>query len=123
MNQACCAILDMKLHENSIKTRTMVKHVVLWKLDPSCTNDKKDVIINGLRNRLLELENKISVMKQIRLYLNNEKASGSNFDIMFETTFDTFNDLKHYQSNPEHLKVVEFVKSLKLQRAAIDFSL
>jgi hypothetical protein len=32
-------------------------------------------------------------------------------------------DLKTYQVHPEHLKVVEYVKTLNLKRAAIDYEI
>jgi hypothetical protein len=99
----------------------MVKHIVLWKLDASYSSDDKEKIRNEFREKLYRLKSDIVVLLHIEVSLNSEKASASNYDIMLETLFNSFEALNTYQLHPAHIKVVEYVKSLKLQRAAIDF--
>lgn len=99
----------------------MVKHVVLWKLDARYSDKEKEIIRSEFRQKLLRLKDQITVLLNIEVYLKSEQASESNFDIMLDTVFNSLDDLNTYQLHPSHIKVVEYVKSLKLQRAAIDF--
>jgi hypothetical protein len=99
----------------------MIKHIVLWKLDASYSDLEKEEIRNEFRQKLVGLKDQIQVLLNLEVYLNSDKASGSNFDILLETIFNSFDDLNTYQLHPSHIKVVEYVKTLKLQRAAIDF--
>lgn len=101
----------------------MIKHIVLWKLDDSYTISEKDSLLKEFSQKLMALSGKIDELKSIKVYLNSKEAASANFDIMLETTFDSFVDLDAYQAHPEHQKVVEYVKSLKRQRACIDFEL
>jgi hypothetical protein len=99
----------------------MVKHIVLWKLDDDYSSSDKEEIKNEFRQKLSGLKSQIPVLLNLEVFINGELASTSNFDILLETVFNSFDDLNIYQSHPSHIRVVEYVKSLKLQRAAIDF--
>ena len=99
----------------------MVKHIVIWKLDESYMQEEKENIKNTIREKLLALSGKIDVIKSLSVQFNSKEASTGNFDIMLDTTFSSFADLNTYQVHPEHLKVGEYVKSVKPQRACIDF--
>ena len=101
----------------------MIRHVVLWKLDASYSEPEKAALLKEFRTRLLELKNHIAVLKQIDVYINDTEAAKGNFDIMLDTLFQTMNDVTTYQVHPQHVKVAEYVKNLKLQRAAIDFTI
>lgn len=100
----------------------MVKHVVLWKLDNSYSESEKVELLSELRNRLLDLENKIEELLHIEVYLNDKAAISANYDIVLDTVFNNFDALSKYQTHPEHVKVGGFLKKLKLQRSAIDYS-
>jgi hypothetical protein len=99
----------------------MIKHIVLWKLDELYSESEKIKIRKEFHDKLFSLKNDIPVLVNIEVYMNSEKASATNYDIMLDTVFNTFDDLNTYQVHPAHVKVVEYVKSLRLQRAAIDF--
>jgi hypothetical protein len=99
----------------------MIKHVVLWKLDERYSDSEKHKIRQEFRERLYSLKNDIPVLLHIEVYLNSENSAAVNHDIMLDTVFNTFDDLTTYQSHPAHIRVVEYVKTLKLQRASIDF--
>jgi hypothetical protein len=101
----------------------MIKHIVLWKLDESYSFEEKQNILETFSDKLFNLVGKIDELKSLNVHLNSKEASSSNFDIMLETTFNSFVDLDAYQIHPEHQKVVEYVKSLKRQRACIDYEM
>lgn len=98
----------------------MVKHVVMWKLDDSYSVEEKENLKQEFRFKLLDLKDKIDVLQSIEVYLNTYDEKETNFDILLDTSFKTMEDLKTYSVHPEHIKVVEFVNSLKLDRACVD---
>ena len=99
----------------------MIKHIVLWKLDESYKPAEKEAIKIALRKKLFDLKEEISELLHIEVYLNGPDTPVNNFDIMLDTVFNSMEELAAYQSHPSHQKVVNYVKSLKLQRAAIDY--
>lgn len=101
----------------------MIKHIVLWKLDDSYATAEKDAIKIALRKKLLDLKEEINVLIYIEIYENNPEASEKNYDILLDTNFNSMEDLAVYQEHPSHQKVLKYVKTLKVQRAAIDYSL
>jgi len=74
----------------------MIQHIVLFKL------------------------NEIEVLRFIQVGQNYELMSSSH-DICLITHFETLGDLEVYRVHPEHLKVVELIKSNTSSRAVIDF--
>jgi hypothetical protein len=100
----------------------MIKHIVLWKLDDSYSTPEKDAIKIALRKKLFDLKEEIRELQHIEVYLNSPEASMHNFEVMLETIFSSLEELAVYQAHPSHIKVAEYIASLKLQRAAIDFS-
>lgn len=100
----------------------MIKHVVLWKLDDSYPVAEKKSILKDMRARLLGLDRSITLIRHLEVYLNDPSTPESNYDIMLDSVFNSFDDLNAYAVHPDHIKVAEFIKSLKLQRSAIDFT-
>jgi hypothetical protein len=99
----------------------MIRHIVLWKLDSSYSNDEKKEIKKQLKDKLTHLLGVINQLSFLEVNFNAEKALESNFDIMLNSSFESFEDLQIYQDHPEHIKVGAYIKSLKVQRAAIDY--
>jgi hypothetical protein len=99
----------------------MIKHIVLWKLDSSYSPADKEEILKIFKAKLLGLKGKVPQIQSLEVYLNSKQADATNYDIMLETGFNTINDLNDYQVHPNHLIVVEYVKTLKRQRTCIDY--
>ena len=99
----------------------MIRHIVLWKLDSEYSGTEKANIMTQLKTMLLDLKPKIHELKSIEVWFNSEKAGAANFDVMLDTSFGNMDDLDKYRIHPDHLKVAEYLKTLKLQRASIDF--
>ena len=99
----------------------MIRHIVMWKLDASYSSQEKIQLLGTLKEKLLQLKGKINELNSIAVHFNSEDAPELNFDIILDSSFDSMAALNAYQVHPEHLKVGEFVKSLRLQRACIDF--
>lgn len=99
----------------------MVRHIVMWKLDESYTNEEKSNFITEFSSKLLSLDGKISELKAISVNSNSPDAPAANYDLVLDTTFNNIDDLKAYAVHPEHVKVVEFAKQFKLQRSCVDY--
>ena len=99
----------------------MIRHIVLWKLDSSYTVEEKKEIKKQLESKLNNLLGVIDQLSFLEVSFNSEAANDTNFDIMLDSGFESLEDLKIYQEHPEHLKVGAYIKSLKAQRAAIDY--
>lgn len=99
----------------------MIRHIVLWKLDVSYSASEKNEILQTMQQKLRGLKDLIAQVKSLQVGVNDPSAPESNFDIMLDTTFDSLAALDEYQVHPEHIKVGAYIKSLKIQRSAIDY--
>lgn len=99
----------------------MIRHIVIFKLESSYSDTEKTGIKTQLKDMLLDLQDKIDEIKSMSVWFSTKQAGAASSDIMLDTTFDSLETLEHYRVHPAHVKVLEYVKSLKLQRASIDF--
>jgi len=99
----------------------MIRHIVLWKLDNSYSTEEKAEIKKQLNSKLLHLNGKIDQLSYLEVSFNSEIANQTNFDIMLDSAFESMENLQIYQEHPEHVKVRDYIKTLKLNRAAIDY--
>ena len=99
----------------------MIKHIVSWKLKETAEGKLKAENAILLKNLLLSLKEKLTMVRKLEVGLNSPKADSSNFDIILITEFDNMDDLQAYQVHPEHVKVAEFVGKVRESRACIDF--
>ena len=94
----------------------MVKHIVFFKLIENSQKTRELV-----KNRLLALEEKIEVLKDIEVGLNfadQERA----YDIALITVFKDKDDLKTYANHTDHLEVVKFIKEVAVSSKVVDFT-
>ena len=98
----------------------MINHTVLFKLREFDSEDQKGVVRAKLEHALLALKDKIDVLRYIQVGQNVEFNS-SSFDICLVTHFESLHDLEVYRVHPDHLKVVELVKSSTVDRAVVDY--
>lgn len=92
----------------------MVRHIVVWKLGDMAHSLE-------IKTKLLALNGQIEVLKSIEVGIRSPQAPSSCWDVVLDTTFDTFADLDAYRVHPEHVKVGEYVQQIALQRVAIDY--
>lgn len=100
-----------------------IRHLVLWKLDDSYSPDEKAEILKKMKDLLMGLEGKIDELKEISVQFNHSDATEANYDIILGTLFESLDALNAYQVHPLHQEVVQYFKTLKLQRSAIDYEI
>lgn len=98
----------------------MVKHIVMWKLKDEHNGMNKAELTNEMKKQLLALKNDITELVSIDVGINTIHPE-KNSDIVLTTEFKSFDDLNAYAIHPEHLKVVDFVKQIVVERACVDY--
>lgn len=96
----------------------MIKHIVMWKFkDGTAEADKLE-----MKRQLEALKGIVPSLLDIQVGLDVLHAETSK-DIVLYSEFRTLEDLSAYNSHPEHLKVVDFVKSVVCERSAVDYEI
>ncbi len=94
----------------------MIVHIVMFRLKEE---DKKVSQIK-IKAVLEELPKKIEELISMEVGINFDESERA-FDLSLYATFKTKEDLKAYAIHPEHLKVVEFIKSVALESKVVDY--
>lgn len=99
----------------------MVKHIILWTLNPDLSDSEKATVKVGIRDGLESLKGVIEGLIDIKVNIDGRLAS-SNSDVMLDSSFTDEAALKHYAQHPEHLKVANGkVRPYTVQRTCLDF--
>ncbi len=106
---------------SKIKNALMIRHIVLWKLKNPGIAELKALNASRLNNELHALKNEIVQIKRLETGINLNPDN--EYDVVLSMDFDNFEDLMIYQKHPAHLKVVEFLKSIRELKASIDYEI
>lgn len=99
----------------------MVKHIIIWSFKDEYSNEEKAAHAAKIKKELEGLLGKIDGLTEIRV--NTKPLESSSGDIMLDSTFCSKAALEGYQSNPDHLAVASFVRSVVGTRKCFDFEL
>ena len=86
----------------------MLKHIVMWKFKE---NEHENMLI--FRDRLLSLKGKIPQIRSMEV--------GININAVLTAEFDSLDDLNAYSTNPLHVEVSEFCKTIRTASASVDY--
>ena len=98
----------------------MFRHTIMWKIIKSPLS-KKDTC-NKIKELLVGLNGKIPGLINIEVGINILEADNV-FDVILTSDFENKDAYESYSTHPEHLKIVPFFKTLKLNRAIVDYEL
>ena len=98
----------------------MIKHIVLWKLKDSVDGHSKKELASQLKSALEGLHGKIAEIQVLEVGINYNPADTAS-DVSLYSEFKSQADLDAYQKHPEHLKVVELVKKVTMERRVSDY--
>ena len=99
----------------------MVKHLILWTLDPTLSEEKKLRVKAGIKEGLEGLVGKVPGLIDVKVQVGGRLAS-STADLMLDCTLESAEALKVYAQHPEHLAVANTkVRPYTVQRACLDF--
>ncbi|MGM0612578.1 MAG: Dabb family protein [Bacteroidota bacterium] len=95
----------------------MIRHIVMFRLKDKA---EKQENIQKLKKAIEALEELIPEAKSIEVGLNiNEKPSA--YDLVLVSDFDNEEALERYRVHPEHQKVVDYIKQVNEDIAAVDY--
>lgn len=98
----------------------MIKHIVLWTFKEASGEIEKQNNISLAEQKIKELKDKISVVRKIETRKNATMYPDA-YDLALLCEFDNLADLDFYQKHPEHLALVEWIKTVRDKKAAIDY--
>ena len=101
----------------------MVKHIILWTLNPELTEEQKQKVKAGIKEGLEGLVGKVPGLLDVKVNISGRLAS-SNADVMLDSILESEEALKGYAVHPEHVAVAnDKVRPYTIQRACLDFEI
>lgn len=99
----------------------MVKHVILWTLNPELSEEEKLSVKKGIKEGLEGLVGKVPGLIDVKVHVDGRLTS-SNADVMLDSTLESEAALKAYAVHPEHVAVANRkVRPFTVQRTCLDF--
>lgn len=99
----------------------MVKHIILWKLKESLTEEEQSVVKADAKRELEALCGNIPGL--LSLELITEGMASSNADMMLDSSFENEEALKGYQVHPLHVAAANgFVRPFTELRLCMDYN-
>lgn len=99
----------------------MVKHIILWTLNPELSEEKKSEVKQGIKAGLEALREVVDGAIDITVNIDG-RLDSSNCDVMLDSSFTSVDSLKAYACHPAHLKVAnENVRPYTIQRVCLDY--
>ena len=101
----------------------MVKHIILWTLNPELSEEEKQTVKKGIKAGLEGLVGKVPGLIDVKVNISGRLAS-SNADMMLDSTLESEEALQGYAKHPEHVAVANGkVRPYTVQRACLDFEI
>jgi hypothetical protein len=101
----------------------MVKHVILWTLNPELSEDEKKAVKAGIKAGLEGLVGKVPGLIDVKVNVDGRLES-SNADVMLDSTLESEAALKAYATHPAHVAVADNkVRPYTVQRSCLDFEI
>ena len=101
----------------------MVKHIILWTLNPELSEEEKKAVKAGIKEGLEGLVGQVPGLLDVKVHIDGRLVS-SNADVMLDSTLENEEALKNYAQHPEHVAVADSkVRPYTVQRACLDFEI
>lgn len=96
----------------------MIRHICMFKFK----EDNKEENIKLAFKKVQALK-ELPEIKRFEVVTNIKEAPASNYELSLIFDFESMDDLNAYQKNPRHLEFGNFIKSVREDRACIDFEI
>lgn len=93
----------------------MIRHIVMWKFKEG---EQENMLL--FRDRLLALKGKIPEIRSMEVGININPSDRS-FDAVLVSEFDSLEALKAYSTNPLHVEVSNFCKTIRTSSVSCDY--
>ncbi len=99
----------------------MVKHIILWTLNPELSEKEKETVKAEIKEGLEGLVGKVPGLISAKVHIDG-RLSSSNADLMLDSTLESEEALKGYAVHPAHVAVANGkVRPYTVQRVCLDF--
>lgn len=101
----------------------MVKHIILWTLNPELSEEQKNNVKADIKKGLEGLLGVVSGLTEIKVNISG-RLDSSNCDVMLDSTLESAEALKAYATHPAHVEVANTkVRPYTVQRTCLDFEI
>lgn len=101
----------------------MVKHIILWTLKDSLSEEEKIQIKKSIKEGLESLQGVVPGLTDIKVLIDGRLAS-SNADLMLDCTLESEEALKGYAVHPAHVAIANSrVRPFTAIRSCLDFTI
>mgnify|MGYP002559151153 FL=1 len=101
----------------------MVKHIILWTLKDSLSEEEKIQIKKSIKEGLESLKGVIPGLIDINVQIDGRLAS-SNADLMLDCTLESEEALKGYAVHPAHVAIANSrVRPFTAIRSCLDYTI
>lgn len=101
----------------------MVKHIILWTLKDSLSEEEKFQIKKSIKEGLESLQGVVPGLTDIKVQIDG-RLSSSNADLMLECTLESEEALKGYAVHPAHVAIANSrVRPFTAIRSCLDFTI
>ena len=101
----------------------MVKHIILWTLNPELSEEEKKSVKAGIKAGLEALKGQVPGLVDITVHIDG-RLDSSNADVMLDSTLESPEALKGYAVHPAHVAVANGkVRPFTAQRTCLDFEI
>lgn len=101
----------------------MVKHIILWTLKDSLSEEEKIQIKKSIKEGLESLQGVVPGLTDIKVQIDGRLAS-SNADLMLDCTLESEEALKGYAVHPAHVAIANSrVRPFTSIRSCLDFTI
>jgi hypothetical protein len=98
----------------------MLKHIVMWKFKDAADGAGKQENLHKAKVLLDSLPDKISAIGEFEVGIDTLRSDAS-FDLVLNSSFADHRRLTAYQTHPEHVKVVEFLRKVQVSKVVVDY--
>lgn len=99
----------------------MVKHIILWTLNPELSAEEKQTIKEGIKAGLEGLVGQVPGLIDVKVNIDG-RLDTSNCDVMLDSTLESAKALKAYATHPAHVAVANGkVRPYTVQRTCLDY--
>ena len=100
----------------------MIKHVILWQLKDELSNEEKQKVAQNIKESLEALVGKVPGLTEV--IVNIHPLSSSNADVMLDSTVESEEALKNYQTHPDHVAAADtYVRPYIKNRVCMDYEI
>ena len=101
----------------------MVKHIILWTLNPELQDEEKEHIKAGIKEGLESLVGQVPGLIDVKVHIAG-RLSSSNADVMLDSTLESEEALHAYATHPAHVAIANTrVRPYTVQRSCLDFEI